>query len=68
MTTAPTEKPPAFSSYRAVIARTSLSRSSIDRGVKAGWFPKPITLSPGRLAFSTAAIDAWIAERIGDAA
>jgi predicted DNA-binding transcriptional regulator AlpA len=32
-------------SLKAVMAITSWSRTSINRGIKEGWFPKPIKLS-----------------------
>ena len=47
-----------------VIARTSLSRSTLYRRVAAGDFPRPIKLGERASAWSAAEIDAWIADRI----
>lgn len=57
-----------FISYRAVVERTSLSRSTIERMVSAGTFPKPVAISPGRLAFTADAVDAWAQARAQKAA
>jgi prophage regulatory protein len=48
---------------------TSLSRSSIYEGVRAGWFPKPLRLSPNRVAWVEAEVLGWIAScrRLGPA-
>jgi prophage regulatory protein len=40
-----------------------LSHSQLYRMMKAGTFPKPIRLSPSRIAFSAEAIQEFIAER-----
>ena len=46
-----------------VTDRTSLSRTTIWRLVRRGEFPKPITVSPGRVAWSEAEVNAWIVAR-----
>jgi prophage regulatory protein len=46
-----------------VTDRTSLSRTTIWRMVRRGEFPAPIQISPGRVAWSEAAVDAWIASK-----
>jgi predicted DNA-binding transcriptional regulator AlpA len=42
---------------------TSLSRTSIWRGVREGWFPSPVTVSPGRIAWYEDEITCWLASR-----
>lgn len=50
----------------AVKKITSLSRSTIDRGVKAGRFPPPINITPGgRVAWRQSDIQAWVADPLG---
>lgn len=48
---------------KAVCAQTSLSRSTLDRLVAAGKFPKPIRITERRLVYKAAAVDAWLKER-----
>lgn len=48
-----------------VMDRTSLSRTTLWRMVRAGTFPRPIPLSPGRVAWSEAEVSQWMAERSG---
>lgn len=47
---------------RDVARRTSLSRTTIARGVKAGSFPAPVRFSPTFVGWYESEIDAWIAE------
>jgi len=47
----------------AVIAKTSLCRSSIYALLANGDFPARIKLSPRRMGFLESEIDTWIAER-----
>lgn len=47
-----------------VKARTGLSRSSIYVFMKAGSFPRPISLGSRSVGWLDSAIDAWIEERI----
>jgi prophage regulatory protein len=49
---------------KAVCERTSLSRSSLDRLVAAGTFPAPVRITERRLAFSAAAVEAWMQEKV----
>lgn len=51
--------------YPDVRARTSLSRSTIERRVQAGTFPAPIKLSPGLLGWYESDINEWIADPMG---
>ncbi len=55
---------PALIAMRAVEARTSLSRRTIARKIAAGEFPAPIDVTPTRIAFVEAEVDAWIEEVI----
>lgn len=43
--------------------RTSLSRASIWRGVREGWFPSPVSVSPGRIAWFEDEVESWIESR-----
>jgi len=47
-----------------VTDRTSLSRTTLWRMVRRGEFPKPIPISPNRVAWSEAEVDAWIASKM----
>ena len=51
-----------------VCDRTSLSRTTLWRLVRAGTFPKPVTVSPGRIAWPESAVQSWIASRMAEAA
>lgn len=57
---------PALISMSEVVKRTSLSRTAINVHRSKGTFPKHVMLSEKRIAFVTAEIDHWIAERIAD--
>lgn len=50
----------------SVKERTGLSSSEIYRRAAASTFPKPVKLGPRSSAWSTAEVDAWIADRISD--
>ena len=50
----------ALLSVKHVAAKVSISVSQIRRLVKAGIFPQPIKLSPGRIVWHEKDIDAWI--------
>ena len=52
-----------FLSIKAVMARTSLSRSTIDRMERSGQFPTKVSLSPRRRGFPEDQVSAWIASR-----
>ena len=53
-----------LNNLKTVIQKTSLSRSSIYRLLNEGKFPKPIQLTPMRIAFDAEKVDAWIRARI----
>jgi predicted DNA-binding transcriptional regulator AlpA len=40
-----------------------LSHSQLYRMIKAGTFPRPVRLSPNRIAFSATTINQWLADR-----
>ena len=44
---------------RDACRETTLSRSTIWRMVKAGTFPAPVRLSPGRVGFRVEDVEAW---------
>ena len=54
---------PAYLRLREVAARTSLSQSSIYRGMSVGTFPKCRQLAPNTVAWLTVEIDEWVASR-----
>ena len=51
-----------FVGIRDVTRRTSLSRPTIARSVKAGSFPAPVRFSATFVGWYESEIDAWIAE------
>jgi prophage regulatory protein len=53
----------AVLSTKDAVRVTSLSRTTLWRMVKAGAFPTPVRLSPGRVGFREADVAAWIAGR-----
>lgn len=53
-----------FYSKRQVKEKTSLSDATIWRLVRAGKFPKPVPISPGRVGFDRLAVDWWLQERL----
>lgn len=56
-------KPKRLIRAAEVYDRTALSRASFWRRVKAGAFPKPVTLGYNRIAWVESEIDAWIDEQ-----
>jgi prophage regulatory protein len=44
-----------------VLKRTGISRSSWDRGVRQGRFPKPVQIGKRSVAWTSSSIDAMIA-------
>lgn len=48
-----------------VKARTALSRTTINRRIKAGTFPRPTPISAGLIAWYMSDIDAWVADPMG---
>lgn len=60
---------PAFLRLPAVLARVGVSKSTLQRWIKAGMFPDCIALTPTRstVAWSAAAVEAWIAGKLAAA-
>jgi prophage regulatory protein len=48
-----------FMRERDVIAVTSLSHATLWRAMKNGRFPRPVSISPGRVGWRESAIVAW---------
>jgi prophage regulatory protein len=62
----PYSKPPIpdpVMQARAVSATISYSVSQLYRMVKAGTFPKPLRLGPGRVGWRQSVVDTWINSR-----
>ena len=51
-------------SFRDVVGRTSLTRPTLERMVEDNLFPAPIRITPKRLAFDEAAVEAWIRSKL----
>lgn len=58
---------PALHSLREVQQRVPFSRSTIYAKISKGEFPAPIRISENRVAWDSAAIDAWIADKLNKA-
>jgi prophage regulatory protein len=56
--------PPRLERLPDVIARTGLSRTTIQRLIAAGTFAQPVRLTGRKIAFVAAEVDAWIAARV----
>lgn len=54
---------PALLGYKQLEQKLGLSRSSIERMVRAGAFPKPFKPTPNRRAWTLEAVDAWLKSR-----
>lgn len=54
-----------FINLAEVKRRTTLSTTTIWRLVRKGAFPAPISLSPNRKAWSSAAVEKWEAAKLG---
>ena len=53
----------AIMTKKQVIATSSRSATSIWRDVRAGTFPPPRQIGPGRVGWLKSEIDAWLASR-----
>src|SRR5262245_60851952 len=59
------QQPKSFLRWRAVSAKTGLSRPTIWRAVREGRFPKPVQLtSPSAVAWVDSEVEAWVQARI----
>lgn len=56
-----------FLTPKAVCDKIALSRATLDRMVAANKFPRPLKLTERRLAYSQAAVEAWMTERMESA-
>lgn len=61
---APSRPPGAFLALDAVMAQTSLRKTTIYKLISEGRFPAPIAVAANRRAWIEAEIDAWKAARI----
>ena len=61
--TAPDRGPNKLLAFKVAADRSSLSVRSLQRLVKRREFPAPLIVSPNRLAFLEAEVEAWIAGR-----
>lgn len=52
-------KKTGLSPWQQVKARTGLSRSTVWRLMNTGAFPRPVRISPSRVAWRDADLDAW---------
>ncbi len=48
---------------KEVVRRTLLSKPTLYRMIRKGWFPKQLHLSPNNVAWVEAEIDRWLSER-----
>jgi prophage regulatory protein len=67
MTNTPNTEIETLLPLKAVIARTSLSRAFLYDLAARGLFPKPVRLSMNRVAWTSSAVNAWIAAKIAAA-
>ena len=63
----PNTPTPEFVRLPAVVARTSLSQSSIYRLMSAGQFPRPVKLGLSAVGWRVVDLDEWAASRPGAA-
>lgn len=56
-----------FHSTRQVCELTTWSKTTLWRERKAGRFPKPVKVSPGRVAYVREQVDAWTEAKIAEA-
>ncbi len=53
-----------FLNIKDVCRATTLSRATVYRGIAEGRFPKPLKLSPRRVAWPETAIEEWAESRL----
>jgi prophage regulatory protein len=63
-TSTDSRSPPRLERLPAVIARTGLGRTTIQRLIAAGTFPQPVRLNGRSIAFVASEVDAWIAAQV----
>jgi prophage regulatory protein len=57
-------QPERFLTPKAVTQLTSFSRSTLDRKVASGDFPKPLKISDRRLAYRESAVVEWMQSKV----
>lgn len=60
---APGTTPSGFLAKPAVLTLTTFSDTTLWRRVRAGEFPAPVRISPGRVAWLAVDVYGWIRER-----
>ena len=53
-----------FVRFPTVRERTGISKTTAWRGMRDSWFPRPVRLSPGCVAWVEDELDAWIEARL----
>jgi prophage regulatory protein len=61
VTAAPEER---FVSIPEFVKRSSLSRATVYNLIEAGELPRPVRLTPNRVAFPQSVVDRWIAAKL----
>lgn len=51
-------------SIKGVCQATSLSRATVYRLVKSGEFPKPVSITVGRVGWYEPVVDQWVRKKI----
>lgn len=57
-----------FISFPEFLRRSSLSRATVYNMIERGDLPRPVKLTPARVAWPSSVIDAWFASKIAAAA
>lgn len=60
------QRPPAILRRPQVIARTGLKRTAIQDRIRAGTFPRPVSLGARAVGWVESEITAWIASRAAE--
>lgn len=61
-------QPTRFLSSKSVETLTTFSRSTLDRMVAAGEFPRPVQISQRRKAYPEAAVHDWLNSKLSSSA
>ncbi len=56
--------PERFQALPAVLERVSWSRAKLYDAIAKGDFPKPVRLSPNRIAWPESVVSAWISSKM----
>lgn len=60
------EIPEALLSARDVLKRVPFAKSTLHKLASNGGFPKPVLISPGRVAWVESEVQDWISEQIAE--